>query len=114
MPSSPDRPDGSDGSEDLFEVAEATGLAADGRSTGDLPPADRVRETVALDVANHETRQVDVRAAVANRPTVRIDPRAGDRETVTVPGRRRPVDRSGRAPLLVAAGFATLWAALLS
>ena len=114
MMRSPDRPDGSDGSADLFEVAEATGLAADSRLADDVPPADRVRETVPLDVANHETRRVDVRAAVANRPTVRIDPRGGDRETVTVPGQRRPADRSGRAPLLVAAGFATLWAALLS
>ncbi len=109
-----DRPDGPDGSEDLFEVAEATGLAADTRETVPVERARRYHETVPLDVANHETRQVDVRTAMADRPTVRIDPRGDNRETVLVPGQRRPADRSGRAPLVLAAGFATLWAALLS
>jgi hypothetical protein len=109
-----DRPDGSDGSEDLFEVAEATGLAADTRDTVPVDRAPRSHETVPLDVTNHVTRPVDVRTAMADRPTVRIDPRGDNRETVLVPGQRRPADRAGRAPLVLAAGFATLWAALLS
>ncbi|MFI5935623.1 DUF6350 family protein [Actinoplanes sp. NPDC051494] len=45
-----------------------------------------------------------------NRETVRVDP--GNRETVRLQGRGRPATR--RAPLLVAAAFATLWAAALS
>lgn len=114
MPTTPDRPDGrSAGSDDHFEVAEAIDVAIE--MTRDTAPVDRARKTVPVDVANHETRRVDVRAAAANRPTVRIDPRgAAHHETVKLPGQRRPADRSGRAPLLVAAGFATLWAALLS
>jgi hypothetical protein len=99
MPTTPDRParDAARpaGPEDTFTAAEAAHLAA--------------RETVPLevgrrppgDVADHETVRVQVRR----------DP--GDRETVVLPqqrGRRRP----GRAPLVVAAAFATAWAALLS
>src|SRR4029453_17059743 len=57
--------------------------------------------TVRVDLASHETRRIDVR-------------RAPEQETVKLPGQRRPVDGSGRAPLVVAAGFATFWAALLS
>jgi hypothetical protein len=49
----------------------------------------------------------------SHRETVRIDP-LGRRETEVLPSQRRPPDPSGRAPLLVAAGFATLWAALVS
>ena len=55
-----------------------------------------------------------------NRKTVRIDagrPGAaddlGNRETVHLPLQRRP-PQTRRAPLVVAAAFATLWAALLS
>src|ERR1700742_4511902 len=44
--------------------------------------------------------------------TVRIS--RDDRPTVTLPSPRRPVDQAGRAPLIVAAAFATLWAAVLS
>ncbi|MCA2218568.1 cell division protein PerM [Jidongwangia harbinensis] len=127
MPITPDRPDGPDGSEDLFEVAEATGLAdtretvrvararsgepaaAPGGADDDLL-VDDVRETVPVDVSRHRTQGIDV----ADRATVRIDPQAGNRETVKLSRPRRPADRSGRAPLAVAAGFATLWAALLS
>lgn len=102
MPTSPDRParDAARpaGSGDPFTAAEAAHLAA--------------RETVPLDVrqrppgdpAHHET----VRVRVRGKPDD-----SGNRETVVLPqqrGRRRP----GRAPLVVAAGFATLWAALLS
>ncbi|GLY96416.1 DUF6350 family protein [Actinoplanes sp. NBRC 103695] len=66
------------------------------------------RETVKVDLANHETRQVDTGA----RRTVPID--RANHETVKLPGQRRPPARKGRAPLLVAAGFATFWAALVS
>ena len=99
MPTTPDRPDGrSAGPEDPFEVAEAAHLAA--RETVRVD-RDAARETVKVDLANHETRRVDVR-------------RPPERETVKLPGQRRSVDGSGRAPLVVAAGFATFWAALLS
>src|SRR5919112_3234001 len=99
MPTTPDRPDGrSAGSDDPFEVAEAAHLAA--RETVRVD-RDAARNTVKVDLANHETRRVDVR-------------RPPERETVKLSGQRRSVDGSGRAPLVVAAGFATLWAALLS
>jgi hypothetical protein len=49
------------------------------------------------------------------RPTVLVDDRTlGARETVKVPEQRRPPRRGRRAPLPVAAAFATIWAALLS
>ncbi|MGA5301368.1 DUF6350 family protein [Nucisporomicrobium flavum] len=58
---------------------------------------------------DHATVGIDPR----NRPTVRVDPR--NHQTVKLPGQRRPAEyRSRRAPLPVAAAFATLWAALLS
>ncbi len=100
MATTPDRPDGSADSRD-----ETAGTA---RAVDDL---DLVHETVPVDVANHETRRIDVAAAARERRTVVIDP---DRETVKVPAPRRPADRGRRAPLPVAAGFAALWAALLS
>ena len=54
-------------------------------------------------------------ADVSHRETVRIGPDdLSRRETVALPSPRRPPEPSGRAPLLVAAGFATLWAALLT
>jgi Family of unknown function (DUF6350) len=84
MPDTPDRPDGSADHDDL--VAEA----------GD----DAARETVRVDLASHPTRAIDA------RPTVALN-----RETVLIPRQR---DRKNRAPLPIAAGFATLWAALLS
>ena len=102
MPTTPDRParDAArpTGPEDTFTAAEAAHLAA--------------RETVPLevgrrppgDVADHETVRVQVR----RRPD---DP--GDRETVVLP-QQRVRRRPGRAPLVVAAAFATGWAALLS
>jgi uncharacterized protein DUF6350 len=90
MPDTPDRTDDS--------------MAPEVRET----PDDAVRETVTVDLANHETRVVDTSA----RPTVPLD--RANHETVKVPGQRRPPQRRGRAPMLVAAGFATLWAALVS
>jgi hypothetical protein len=76
------------------------------------------RETVPVD-RHHETRPRSARRSApedaAHRETVRLSPEMlAARETVKVPGPRRPTGRSGRAPLLVAAGFATAWAALLS
>ena len=84
-------------------------------------PVDLARRTEALDT-NRETRPITVRRAApegpAHRETVAIGPaELGRRETVKLPAQRRPAGltrRTGRAPLLVAAGFATLWAALLS
>jgi hypothetical protein len=76
------------------------------------------RETVPIDVRPRTPRP-------DNRETVLIDPGRdnrhphdkdiGNRETVRLPAQRpRPGARTNRAPLIVAAGFATLWAALLS
>ncbi len=121
MPTTPDRPD-----------------------AGDRPPRARDahddvahRETVPLDVRprvpaaerdNRDTVRVDVRPAApgdretvpldpGNRETVRLDRQGipddlANRETVAVPRQREGA--AGRAPYAVAAGFATLWAALLS
>jgi hypothetical protein len=100
MPTSPDRPDGRNaGSADQFDAAEAVHLAD--------------RETVPVSVrpaapADHATVKIDP----ADRATERIDP--GARETVKLPGQRRPPERRGRAPLPVAAAFATLWAAIVA
>ncbi len=114
MPTTPDRPDGRPaGSEDQFEAAEAAHLAA--RETARV---DRARRPEALGTAGVK-RPIAVRRAVpegpARRETVVVGPEQhGRRETVTQPVRRRPAGRARGAPLLVAAGFATLWAALLS
>jgi Family of unknown function (DUF6350) len=101
MPTTPDRPDGrSAGSEDEFEAAEATHHGA--------------RETAAIDRERRTERiRTQARPDSDRRETVLLDPEA-QRVTVKVPGQRNRPDRGGRAPLLVAAGFATLWAALLS
>ncbi|GIE96007.1 cell division protein PerM [Paractinoplanes rishiriensis] len=49
------------------------------------------------------------------RPTVLVDDKVlGDRPTVRVPSQRRPPGPARRAPLPVAVGFATVWAAALS
>src|SRR4051794_8432829 len=101
MPTTPDRPDGRPaGSEDQFEAAEAVHLAA--RETITVRPAAPVAP------ADRST----VRISPANRVTVRIDP--GRRETVEIPGQRRPPRGRGRAPLPVAAAFATCWAAFVA
>jgi Family of unknown function (DUF6350) len=71
------------------------------------------RETVGFDQARatEPLRPSDV----SHRETVRIGPdELGRRETVALPSQRRSPERSDRAPLLVAAGFAALWAAVLS
>src|SRR5882724_1610895 len=74
------------------------GTAEDG--AGELGPADL------------EDR---ARAGDGGHRTVLVDDRVlGGRETVKLPGRRPPPRPRRRAPLPVAAAFATLWAALLS
>jgi hypothetical protein len=142
MPFKPDRPDGrSAGSGEQSEPTETAPPAAGERAVAEPAAGERAagadvsgaaaradaaaaarsrdtaRDTVRVDLANHETRRVDVRPPARptvqlDRETVRLDP--GNRETVKVPGQRRPPERAGRAPLIVAAGFATLWAALVS
>ncbi|MFF5291568.1 cell division protein PerM [Paractinoplanes globisporus] len=98
MPTPADR---SDGSDDPFAVAEAAQVAA--RET---VPVERPTEAVAVDRATEAVQ-------VEDRPTVLVDDQVlGDRPTVKVPGQRRPPVRPARrAPLPVAAAFATLWAA---
>ncbi|GGK92104.1 cell division protein PerM [Mangrovihabitans endophyticus] len=93
MPTTPDGPDGSD---DPDEVSGAADVAD--------------RETVPVDVSGRETRRVDVRG----HPTVRVDTGPGNRATVKLPSPRRPPGHGGRAPLAVATGVATVWAALLT
>src|SRR5918993_5213732 len=115
MPTTPDRPDGPPDSRDepagRAPAADRETVPVDvARRTRDLGDPDLIHETVPVDVAHHRTRRIDVERAARERATVVIDP---NRETVKVPGQRRPPDRAGRAPLPVAAGFATLWAALL-
>jgi hypothetical protein len=104
MPTTPDRPDGRyAGSDDPLPAAEAERLAVQ-----DTVPVDRARRVL-------DTRPVDVEGVNARRETVRITPEdLGRRPTVKLPAQRRSVDQAGRAPLIVAAAFATLWAALLS
>jgi hypothetical protein len=97
MPTTPDRPDGRSAGSEEFEAAEAVHLAA--RETVSVRPAAP---------ADRRTAGVDPR----DRATVRIDP--GNHETVKLPGQRRPPQGRGRAPLPVAAAFATCWAALVS
>ncbi|GIF06472.1 cell division protein PerM [Actinoplanes siamensis] len=90
MPSTTDRPGGS---EDPFAVAEALQSV--------------VRDTEAVPVAGDPEPET--------RDTVVVDEEMlGRRETVRVPGQRRPPERTRGAPLPVAVAFATLWAALLT
>ncbi|BCJ44401.1 hypothetical protein GCM10010168_12150 [Actinoplanes ianthinogenes] len=89
MSSTTDRPGGS---EDPFAVAEALQSV--------------VRDTEALEIPPDRDEE--------NRDTVVVDEAMlGRRDTVRVPGPRRPERRRG-APLPVAVVFATLWAALLT
>jgi uncharacterized protein DUF6350 len=106
MPSTTDRPDGSD---DPFAIAEAALVAA--RETVPVtrkPPDDRPTEAVPVghrpaedddDPQQHDTVVIDDKM-LAGRETVKLT--------------RRPPKRTRRAPLPVAAVFATFWAALLS
>jgi hypothetical protein len=99
MPTTPDRPDGRPaGSEDEFEAAEDLLAVHDTVPVAVRRPTPDERPTVRVDPRE--------------RVTVRIDPRT--HETVKVPSQRRPSESRGRAPLLVAAAFATFWAAVVS
>jgi hypothetical protein len=141
MPSTTDRPDASD---DPFAVAEAAHVAARETVPVDRRPVDRptepltvrpdadlldetgplleetgplLEETGPIDPSLLVTGPVETgrRAAEGHRTVLVDDAMLGRRETVKVPGQRRPPPpRTRRAPLPVAAAFATLWAALLS
>jgi hypothetical protein len=106
MPSTPERPDDSD---DPFAVAEATQVAHDTESIA----VGRPTEAVAQETEPVSRETVDV---AREQRTVLVDDKVlGNRETVRLPTQRRPPQRpQSRAPLPVAAAFATLWAALLS
>jgi hypothetical protein len=105
MPTTPDRPGRSADPEESH--------AAD----GGVPPS--ARETVPVDVRPRAPHDADG-DPVRDRRTVLIDPArpgagdVGNRETVHLPIQRGRPQRAGRAPLIVAAAFATVWAALLS
>jgi hypothetical protein len=99
MPSTTDRPGGS---EDPFAVAEA--LQSVVRDTEQLPAPGTGRAPEREPVSSPDTRD-----------TVVVDEAMlGRRETVRVPGQRRPPERATGAPLPVAVAFATIWAALLT
>jgi hypothetical protein len=120
MPSTTDRPDGSD---DPFAVAEAAQVAARETVPVDRRTVDRTvdRRTEPVTVRPgadrlDETGPIEAeRPPTAGRRTVLVDDAMlGRRETVKIPGQRRSAPRRSRAPLPVAAAFATVWAALLS
>ncbi|GAB2599408.1 hypothetical protein Aab01nite_75780 [Paractinoplanes abujensis] len=102
MPTTPDRPTDSD---DPYAVAEAAQVARE------TEPVDVQRPTEGIDRPTE-----GVEAPAKERRTVLVDEKVlADRETVQLPTQRRPPQRpQRRAPLPVAAAFATLWAALLS
>lgn len=125
MPIPPKPADGGpDDSEDQFSAAEAAHLAA--RETARIDPSrpsqraterisqratERIGPSERIDVAQQSTELIDP----AGRETVKIGPEElARRETVRMPAPRGSVDQAGRAPLIVAAGFAAVWAALVS
>ncbi|MFI5890670.1 DUF6350 family protein [Actinoplanes sp. NPDC051513] len=108
MPTPTDRPDDLD---DPFAVAEAAQVSA--RKT---VPVDRATEAVdrPTEAVDRPTEAVDRPTEAVGQKTVLVDDKAlGERPTVKVPGQRRPPKPPRRAPLPVAAAFATLWAAVL-
>jgi len=119
MPITPGRHDGrsADSDEQLAEAGdfgarETAPIENRARQVVDVPLD---RETVVVDSGGRSTVPIDS----GGRPTVKIgEAELGRRETVKLPGQRRPgggkSQGRGRAPLVVAAGFATLWAAMLS
>ncbi|MFC7534821.1 DUF6350 family protein [Actinoplanes sp. GCM10030250] len=127
MPSTTDRPEGS---EDPFAVAEA--LQSVVRDTEPLIPGVRGERTdpevtdpalggpERTDPGRTDPGRTDPGRTVPEqrddrRDTVVVDDAMlGRRDTVLLPGPRRPSGSGGRAPLLVAAVFATMWAALLT
>ena len=122
MPSPTDR---SDDPDDAFAIAEAAQVAARETVPLDRARSEGVLRPNAADVPTGQIAPEDapagVESQVKNRVdnqqnTVLVDDRTpGARETVKVPGQRRPSERPRRrAPLPLAAAFATIWAALLS
>ncbi|MEU8815129.1 DUF6350 family protein [Actinoplanes sp. NPDC048796] len=100
MSTPPDRP----GNSDDPKVAETVQAEPVGKNTEPIE-----RRTEAFDPGQPD------RDEEAERKTVLVDDKAlGNRETVKLPTQRRPAERVRRAPLPVAAGFATIWAALIS
>ncbi|GAA0795835.1 cell division protein PerM [Spirilliplanes yamanashiensis] len=112
MPVTPDRPDAEDRPSSADEARETVPLDPGQRPTVrvGVRPAAPERETVSL---SRETVQL---GRPGERPAAGDDHDAGDdRETVVVPRQREQGGRAGgRAPVVVAAAFATLWAAVLS
>ena len=119
MPTTPDRPDDSD---DPFAIAEAAQVS---RETVPVAPEPRPTEPLAAAAgekteplgaaARGKTQPIGAAARQREQRTVLVDEKVlADRETVRLPGQRRPPERVRRAPLPVAAGFAMLWAAVLS
>src|SRR5690349_10506230 len=102
MPSTTERPDDSDDP----MVAEAAQVAHDTEAM------EVGRPTEAMEVG----RPTEAVETGREQRTVLVDDRVlANRETVRLPTQRRPPQRpQSRAPLPVAAAFATLWAALLS
>ncbi|GAB1645068.1 DUF6350 family protein [Krasilnikovia sp. MM14-A1259] len=103
-------------SEALDPARRGSGVTDDAR--GGAASGDPARDDI--DPARRDTVSIDPRSIdrdtapgdAASRDTVRVDAAMlARRETVRLP--RRPARRP-RAPLAVAAGFATLWAALLT
>ena len=99
---------GDDADDDDFAIArETVAIGVRPAAPDQRPPGRPNRPGAAGD------ERPTVMITPGNRPTVRVDPR--NHETVKLPGQRRPADSRGRrAPLPVAAAFATMWAALLS
>src|SRR3954447_15482966 len=126
MPTTPDRPDGRPaGSVDSpNELADAEALELASRETVALDrPTERVRgapkagagNTGAPNTGAGNTGAAKAGAQTgAQKTTVLDDAALGRRKTVKVPGPRRPLQLGTRAPLVVAAAFATFWAALWS
>ncbi|MEV0605064.1 DUF6350 family protein [Polymorphospora rubra] len=99
--STPDQPSRADGAEEPFPADLG------GRQTEPIDVGNR--RTEPIDVGNRRTERIDV----GNRTTEPID--VGNRPTVRLPTQRSGgVRRGGRAPIVVAAAVATLWAALVS
>ena len=108
MPSTTDRPDGS---EDPFAVAEAIQSVV--RDT-EAMTVDRDAPGRAAPGTGHDPAGTGPPDATQHDTVVVDDALLGRRDTVLLPGQRRPSEPVSRAPLPVAAAFATLWAALLT
>jgi hypothetical protein len=115
---------------DLIDLVSRDTVALESREARQSREASQSRETSHSREASQSRETEELR----DRPTVTVDrgrreagpgrdqhetvvvdqEALGRRATVKLPGQRKPVDGRKRPPLLVAAGFATLWAAFLS